>query len=321
MKREIIDTALDQLYEQTGIRGQFLPNLKLDGSISLEIDRKKTILTIDVKQELRRHQLFELALFKKRYPNLMVVAKQIFPKIKEELREIGIAYLEANGNIFIKNDHLYLFIDTNKKLNVVKETANRAFTKTGLKVLFHLLNDKELINKTQREIAETVGVGLGNIPQVIDGLKETGYLIKYKKQEYIWEKRKELLDRWINAYATELRPKIFKATYTLRKEWQTINLNTQRTVWGGEPAADKLTHYLRPEKFILYTNEKQNELIKNYHLIPSLNGELEVLEIFWKPQKDIAPAIIVYAELMLIGGKRNIETAHKIFNDYIQPIL
>ena len=34
----------------------------------------------------------------------MVVATRLFPKIKEELRHNNIAYLEANGNIFLKNN-------------------------------------------------------------------------------------------------------------------------------------------------------------------------------------------------------------------------
>jgi len=321
MEREIIHTALDNLYQYTGINGQFIPDTDVDGSLHLEIEGKEINLVIAVKKELRRHQLLQLDNYKHLYNNFMVIAEHIFPQIKEELREMGIAYLEANGNLFIKNERIYLLIDTNKKATVIKETANRAFTKTGLKVLFHLLNDKQLVNKTQREIADTVGVGLGNIPQVINGLKETGYLIKYRKQEYVWENRKELLDRWINEYATELRPKLFKGKYTFKKDWKTLQLNTEHTVWGGEPAADRLTNYLRPEHFILYTNEKQNDLIRNYHIVPQTNGELDVLEIFWKPKEDIAPPIIIYAELMLTGGKRNKETAEKIYNDYIQPIL
>jgi hypothetical protein len=321
MKGEIIHTALDNLYQNTGIKGRFTPDTHLDGMLHLAAEGKEVNLIIEVKKELRRHQLLQLDNNKQRFNNFMVIAENIFPKIKEELRDLGIAYLEANGNLFIKNEEIYLFIDTNKRGEVKKGTANRAFTKTGLKVVFHLLNEKQLVNKTQREIADTVGVGLGNIPQVINGLKATGYLIQNRKQEYVWENRKELLDRWINEYATELRPKLFKGKYTFKKEWQNIQLNTQHTVWGGEPAADKLTNYLRPEQFILYTDEKQNDLIRNYHIVPQTNGELEVLEIFWKPRNAIAPPIIIYAELMLTGGKRNKETAEKIYNEYIQPIL
>lgn len=321
MEREILQTALDNLYQNTGIKGKFRSDDKMDGKLNLLIDGKEIPFLVEIKKGMRRHQLHQLGVYGRKYTNFMVVAEFIFPKLKEELREMNIAYLEANGNLFIKNKRVYLLIDTNKKAEVKKETANRAFTKTGLKILFHLLNDKDLINKTQREIADTVGVGLGNIPQVINGLKETGYLIQSTKQKYLWENRRELLDRWINDYAAELRPKLYRGNFTIKKKWQDIKLNTNHSVWGGEPAADKLTNYLRPGHFILHTNEKQKDLIKNYHIIPQITGELEVLEIFWKPQSDIAPPIIIYAELMLTGGKRNKETAEKIYHEYIQPIL
>jgi DNA-binding MarR family transcriptional regulator len=47
---------------------------------------------------------------------------------------------------------------------LIQKKEYRAFTKTGLKVLFYLLQHKEAINFTQREIADYADVGLGNTP-------------------------------------------------------------------------------------------------------------------------------------------------------------
>jgi hypothetical protein len=321
MKTTVIQKAIENLSQNTGLKGHYTKGFDLDGTLCLEIQGKELNFVVEIKKELRRHQLLQFENYHKRYNNFIIVAEQIFPKLKEELREIGIPYLEANGNIFLKHEQFFLFVDTNKKFDVKKGKGNRAYTKTGLKVLFHLLNDKELVNKTQREIADVTGVGLGNIPQVINGLKETGYLIQYNKHEYVWQNRKELLHRWINDYSTELRPKLLNGNYSMKKDWKSLELKVGNTIWGGEVAADKLTQYLIPEHFILYTNEKQGDLIKNYHIVPQKNGELEVLQLFWNPKNDIAPPIIIYAELMLTGGKRNKETAEKIYNDYIEPII
>ena len=64
------------------------------------------------------------------------------------------------------------------------------------------------------------------------------------------------------------------------------------------------------------------ELIKNYHLMPDKKGEIEVLEMFWNKQEgETVPPILVYADLMIEGGKRNKETAEKIYREYIQPNL
>jgi hypothetical protein len=275
---------------------------------------------VEIKTEIRPHQVHQIERYNHECENFLLIANQIFPRVKEELRQKGIAYLEVNGNIFLKKKNIYLFVDTQKTINRGKEKSNRAFTKTGLKVLFYLLQHKEHINLTQRELAEKAGVGLGNIPQVLEGLKNAGYLLPLNNKEYIWEKRKELIERWITEYGTLLKPKLRKEKYTFRGQWQEINLNNNLTVWGGEPAADLHTNHLRPEKFLIYTHENRMDLIKKYRLIPDNNGEIEVLEMFWQQvEEKTAPTILVYADLILEGGKRNKETAEKIYNEYIQP--
>jgi len=45
----------------------------------------------------------------------MVIAGQIYPKMKEELRKENIAYLETNGNVFYKGKDLMLWIDGQKR--------------------------------------------------------------------------------------------------------------------------------------------------------------------------------------------------------------
>jgi len=64
------------------------------------------------------------------------------------------------------------------------------------------------------------------------------------------------------------------------------------------------------------------DLIKNYKLMPDTNGPIEVLEMFWEQEDEkTAPPLLVYTDLMLEGGKRNKETAEKIYHEYIQTNL
>lgn len=321
MKHEIISIALDNLNKTTGLDTQWRLNGPLDGITTFIINGKNHECVTEIKRELRQHQIHRINHYHKTNKNFLIVAERIFPKIKNELRDLGIAYLEANGNIFIKTNDFYLFVDANKPFKIRNEKSNRAFTKTGLKVLMQFLINPQLINRTHREIADMANVGLGNIPQIIEGLKETGYLIALDKKNYIWENLKDLINRWINDYAAELRPKTVKGQYKVPEGWKNINLNKEVTVWGGEPAADLLTEYLRPEKFLLHTKENNVNLIKNYKLIPDKKGNLEVLDMFWNKQSNTAtaPPILVYAELMIEGGKRNEEVAKLIFNEFIEP--
>lgn len=320
MENEIIQTVIDNLFKTTGIQAIWKKDTNFDGILVFLLNEYEIPFVVEIKTEIRPHQVHQIERYNHEHENFLLIANQIFPRVKEELRQKGIAYLEVNGNIFLKKKNFYLFIDTQKTMNRGKEKSNRAFTKTGLKVLFYLLQHKEHINLTQRELAEKAGVGLGNIPQVIEGLKNAGYLLPLNNKEYIWEERKELFERWIIEYGTVLKPKLRKERYTFKGQWQEINLNNNLTVWGGEPAADLHTNHLRPEKFLIYTHENRMDLIKNYRLIPDNNGEIEVLEMFWQQEEEkTAPTILIYADLILEGGKRNKETAEKIYHEYIQP--
>lgn len=323
MNERIIHTALDNLRQATRIKGVWGAKGPLDGTLQLMVNGRKMTFVVEVKTEIRPHQLHQIERLHQEHEHFILIANRIFPRLKEELQQQGIAYLEANGNIFLEKEDIFLFVDTHKTIDTGKEKGNRAFTKTGLKVLFYLLQHPDYVNLTQREIAENTGVGLGTIPQVIHGLKENGFLLALNNQKYVWEKRRELLERWVMEYGTVLKPKLKKERYAFQGNWNDLQLDNKLTVWGGEPAADILTHYLRPEKFVLYTKENRGNLMKKYRLIPKQDGPIEVVEMFWNqthPQPT-APEILVYADLLLEGGKRNKETAEKILHEYIEPML
>jgi len=326
-EQQTVDLALENLYKDTGVTGTWKVRKDIDGELTLNFDNRKLHYFAEVKREVRLHQLKQLLNYRERFGKVILIAERIFPNVKKELRDLKFPYLEANGNLFIKNDQQWFWIDKNPPIQVKKAKGNRAFTQTGLKVLFHLILDKNLINQPQREIAEITDVALGNIPQVIDGLIETGYLLKLDQTKYVWDDRKELVDRWITEYATRLKPKLLRGRYKLTQDWKDIRLNTQFTVWGGEPAGNLLTKYLRPEEFTLYTQETKLEVMRHYKLMPENNGELMVCDWFWnetyqvKAQPLAAPPLLVYADLMIKDEKRCRETAQLIFDEYLRPNL
>ncbi|MCB9230726.1 MAG: hypothetical protein H6581_03645 [Bacteroidia bacterium] len=323
METEILENAIKNLEKEVNLKPKWIKRGPLDAKLQLSINSERLTFNAEIKKEVRDHQLSKMLALKEKYQPLIIIADRIQEKVKKDLRSNGIAYLESNGNIHLEVPGYYLHHETQNPYLNYKEAGNRAFTKTGLKVLFELLTDKELINKTQREIAEKSGVGLGNIPQIIKGLKETGYLLQVNPNQLLLDKKEELLDRWISDYETTLRPAIGKGNYSLKGPWTELKLNPQKTVWGGEPAADLLTDLLRPEKFVMFTTETRAELIKNYRITPQNDGEIMVFEMFWRHdgKTNTAPPLLIYAELMLEGGKRNKETALKIYHEHIKPNL
>jgi hypothetical protein len=99
-----------------------------------------------------------------------------------------------------------------------------------------------------------------------------------------------------------------------------MELNIEKTAWGGEPAGDILTDYLHPGELTMYTTETKAELMKNYKLIPDNNGNIKIYQRFWEnaTEANTVPPLLVYTDLINAGDRRSFDTAQKIYNDYLQ---
>ena len=328
---ETIHLALENLEKNTHIKGTWNPvvNEEIDGELMLTLENRIIKYNMEIKNELRNHQLNNIMALNQQFHPIMVVAVHLFPTIKKELRDNNIAYLEANGNIYLNTGETMLWIDANKPVILEKKTGSRAFTKTGLKVLFHFLIDEIWVNKTYRQIAEHTGTAIGNINNIITGLKQDGFLLPVAKNEYKLNNKQVLLNKWIAAYDLRLKPAIKIGTFRFLKEedfnnWKSLPLRNGKTWWGGEPAGDLFTSFLRPAELTLYTTETRSDLIKNYRLIPDDKGNVQAYQKFWQYDEmndNVVPSLLVYTDLINKGDRRCTETAQKIYNEYLQNKL
>lgn len=327
MKEELIlELALENLPKELQFKAEWRQEDKgLDGKLLTTVNGRVFHFNAEIKNEIRQLHLNTLDDLNHQYENFLLIAYRLYPQLKEQLRERGVNYMEANGNLYIRKEGLLIYIDAQAPLAREKETGNRAFTKTGLKVVFQLLLNADLVNQTQREIATRANVALGNIPKVILGLNDAGYLLKYDKNTYRFTQKEALIEKWAKEYALTLRPTLRMGKYRIagNRPWKELQLNDSLIKWGGEPAADLLTHYLRPGLLTIYTRETRNELIRNYHLIPDKGGDVEVLTMFWQPEdlNNTVPPLLVYADLINTNDKRCAETAQMIFDEHIRPNL
>lgn len=148
-----------------------------------------------------------------KYWSFLLIGGQIFPNIKEKLKEKGINWIDGAGNMYIRTDNHFLFVDHNETFHI-KDEKDRALTKTGLKVVFLFLLDEAWLQKTYRAIAEVADVVLGTIGYAINGLKKRKYLVKKDEKNYKLVRKEALIDEWIVAYEKELKPKLHKGNFT-----------------------------------------------------------------------------------------------------------
>lgn len=343
-----LDKALQALKDNTGITSELLGAANTpysaahhDHAISLSKDDVTQAFLVDIKRRPSVSQLTLLLSNDKsnlgvRNDNsewhygakTLLVADYVNPKLSQFLKDNNCNFVDSAGNAYLNFGSVFVYITGNKAPEVLTETKpSRAFQSTGLKLIFALLcHPENIINRSYRDLSEISGVSLGSIGRIINDLKAAGYLSSGESDQRNWADKDGLIKRWVVAYSESLRPKLVLGYYkSLQENWQdAVDIQSYGALWGGEIAADHLTRYLKPEFSTIYTQEKLGKLVLMNGLkevSEKSSANVEVLQKFWhfdNPQnQDLAPALLVYADLIASGNSRNIETADIIYQEFL----
>lgn len=263
----------------------------------------------------------------------LVISKIIYPKIAAKLIEMGINYIDATGNLYINEKNVYILI-TGKKTTVnTIHTKSRLFGETGIKLLFVLLQDEEAAHLSYRELADAVQISPASISILYKEMIRNGYLLEEEGVHKRLLRKRELLQRWVNGFREVLRPKLVIGSYqSLKKDfvrnYATLPIDEWSGSWGGEPAAAIYTNYLIPETLTLFIPKDEKGWMKKMGLVPvNDNQDIDILRYFWdinnplfKIRANVVPPLLAYAELAASEDSRNLETAQKIYDEYLQFI-
>jgi hypothetical protein len=280
-------------------------------------------VAIDIKRSVTNSVLPALKYqFSQMNDHGLVVAHHINPLMAERLRGMDMWFIDTAGNAYINALPVYVYIKGNKPSETQKAPpTNRAFTPIGLKIVYALLCQPNLVNAPYREMAQTATAALGTVALVFRDLTKLGFIVDMGSRGRRLKNRKTLFERWLIAYPEQLRPKLETGRYraTDPNWWQTADLQNMKAYWGAEVAADRLTHYLKPQIITLYVMEERATQFKmTNRLRKDPDGDIEILKTFWDAQSefnqaDIVNPILVYADLIASGDPRNIETAQILY--------
>lgn len=285
---------------------------------------------VDVKENVLPSTLHRLA-DRLKGAETLLVAKYISNPAKELLEKQGINYLDTSGNCFIKNDGgIFWHIKGQGRMAKNGEIKHRAFQKNGIKLIYALLLDEELLNKRYREIASVADIAISTVGDILTDLQAANFLVKVNEKQMTLVNKSKLLEQWVTAFNQKLKPKLVRGRYRLGKQnWQQVNLGNL-SFWGGEPAADLLTNYLYPGAWTLYSNLDRKSLIEELQLLPDeREGNVTVCKPFWKienkdfvlPELKTVHPLLVFADLIGSGNDRNFETANKIYERYLKSLI
>lgn len=263
------------------------------------------------------------------HPTLLVT-DYVAPPVAAKLREIGQRYVDTAGNAFVQGDGLFVWVQGQKPPKAARlRTSDRAYTNAGLRLVFALLCDPELATRPYRTIAEAADVALGAVPAILADLARQGRLAVAGRNRRCTAS-KPWLDDWAAAYARTLRPKTLLGRYATKDlaGWQNWNLADVGGKWGGEAAANLLTGHLTPGVVTVYAKNQLGRFIAEHRLEtvddddPTANVELRAP--FWGAtlevpefSANIAPPVLVYADLLATGDARCREAADQVYEHFL----
>jgi hypothetical protein len=340
-ERVLLNEALVALERTAGIRARVVahepaaPGVQhhADAVVEIEEDGKRYPFIAEVKAGVDRtlaigHIRALLDHLARGFPGhgRLLVTRFITPRMADECRQLGLAFIDTAGNAYLRGPGLLINIMGQPKPKNLEKVEYRANTQVGLKIVFALLCEPRWATANYREMAQHAGVALGAVGLVLKDLEERGFLRRTKAKGLVLENRRQLFNEWIMRYPEVLRPKLDPRRYQGDADRllhaDLVGLNAY---WGGEKAAQLLTEYLYPERFTIYARGRP-ELLTKLRMRLDPQGNTEILEAFWTPELDrpgeaVAPNMLVYADLMSTGITRNVEVAKLVYERFIEPTV
>lgn len=333
----LLEAAIDAFATTTGIVGQLRaiePTTRrathADADLELSAEGRSYPYLVEIKQIDRMTMLHQV---KQRFAGFslpgLLVAPNISPDLADKCREIGVQFIDANGNGYLHAPGMFVFVKGQRPskgavLNQALSEGIRAGGTSATRLIFVLLCAPELLNAPYRVLSQIAGVSLGAIGPIFNDLARRGFINNTKDGRFFLEKER-LLNEWVTTYPLKLRPKLAPRRFSAleRDWWKTVDIERFEAVWGGEVAAEKLTKYLKPQNITIYMHgptmrQNLSKLVIQNKLRADPVGEIEVLEKFWELPADNAssasvPPLLAYADLVASMEPRNLEVATMIY--------
>ena len=331
-EHRLLHTAGQALKRTTGIDAKIHPaptgqDRGAKAIVDLLVERRKYRFHAEVKtvDRFATPALIQ-AQGKKRPKPPLLVAPFITREVAERCRQLHLPFIDTAGNAYLEGPGVLVYVVGQPRPAERREGNFRALNPAGLQIAFALACRPALLQTTYREIAARAGVALGTVGPVLMDLEARGYVRFRKGLDRKLLDPQRMIEEWVTHYPVTLRPKLNPRRFQADPErLHQTGLAQQNAYRGGEPAAEKLTRYLKPaQQFTIYAREPIARLVAAARMRADATGSIEVLDAFWNFETDqdfpdVVPPILAYADLLATHDGRNAEAARMIYEQRIAP--
>jgi len=330
---DILHKALEAFERGTGFKTKYSEEHQVvlspyhKGILQIGESNSTQVLNVEIKLTMNEFVLGKLVAQNRLNPESnILVTRYMPPYLAKRMKDLHLQFIDTAGNAYVNRPPLLIFMYGNKVAHVQDEdTTGNLFGSAGIRVVFALLCKQNMEQSTYRDIAAAAGVALGTVAGVMKDLAQQRYLLELADRGRILVKKEDLADKWIDAYISRFRGRRLIGRYAAHREhfWRDSDLGPLTAKWGGEVAAQKLTHYLKPEIITIYTHVPVDGLVMNLKLRKDDKGPIELREQFWDfdfetENKHTVPPLLVYADLMAVGDTRTLETAEMVHEEFLK---
>ncbi len=344
-KEHILDECIEQLRHLPLVKGvKQIEKSNVNGErqfdVFLDVDTEMEHLHfgVEVKSILKRPIPDHLFVLKKKSKvPILLMAEYINASIANDLKRNQIYFIDSLGNAYIHIlGSIYTDIQGKKPEKRREKRTTALFQPKGMQLLFILLTDKEAVNDTIRTLAKKANISNDRAFAVMNELKEKGFILETGKRENRLINIKSLLEKWLINYGDRLRPKLFLGAYkvspvlidSLEDELNVAFGEQVKTyAFGGSIGADILTDYYRGSSAEIFIKPDILEKVRmTLKLLPARETNLTLFNLFSpkliygkvKINYPVVHPLFIYAELLYNGGGREINTAKRIYNEYLK---
>lgn len=257
----------------------------------------------------------------------IAVAEYIPRQVAETLRQQGQCYADAMGNFWVQGPApALLLFSTGARHRKLVSTQGAAFQVQGLRLLFHLLHQPELVQRPAADLARHTRVPRRAVSAALRDLLDEGFL---PAPALGLVRLPELAARWATAYRATLRPQLPTQRYRWQPSWRAgrpawfaLARKTQSLLGGSVAARRLLACPLTPDTFTLYTHAQATAgLLQKAGLEPHKDGPVEVIHLFAVPlvfpEDYCIHPLLIYADLLTTDNTESQQVAQQLLAHYL----
>ena len=251
---------------------------------------------------------------------LMLFAPHIGRPLAEYLVGKNVNFVDEAGNCHVRLGTSIMALIEGRRA-VPRAALGRGLGLSGHLVLFAILAKPEVLDSSIRTLAERAGVSKTAVEHLLARLTQEGAVVRGRNRRHL-QNQKTLLDRWLNGYATLVRPRLLVGQYrTPDADPSSLEGRIEQALtddtpwgWGGGAAVNRLMGFYRGSKTVLHLADSSEETIRRLKALPSKEGELFVLRTpghiaFEGAAPRTVHPLLVYTELLTEGTERAREAA------------